>query len=118
MVTDDKSFLNLAKSFYDNHQCNSLAEFDEDINKISLMNTHFRKYEANGQANYLLLINHFVSFVNCFGIISDSLMQYKLPEHKRKINSLFVLIGHKQFNGDIEIDENFFLALQKAIKER
>lgn len=117
MITDEKSFIKTAKTFYDNSECNSLEEFEQDINKIGLMKTHFCRFSAKGTTNLQLLINHFISFVNCFGIVSNQLMKYKIcPEHHTKINSMFVMIGQLKFDGTTEIHEEFFIELQKTIK--
>jgi hypothetical protein len=81
------------------------------------MKTHFCRFDNKGTTNIQLMINHFISFVNCFGIVSEQLMKHGTPkEHHRKINSLFVMIGHKKFDGNTEIDETFFIELQNTIK--
>ena len=119
MITDEKSFILTAKTFYDNSECNSLEEFEQDINKIGLMKTHFCRFDIKGTTNFQLLINHFISFVNCFGIVSCSLMKFKIcKEHHLKINSMFVMIGQMKFDGTNEIDEEFFIALRKTINQR
>jgi hypothetical protein len=46
--------------------------------------------------------------------MSEKLLHHKLPEHETKINSLFVFIGHKPFDGTFEIDEEFFIKLRKT----
>jgi hypothetical protein len=117
VIQDEKSFIQTAKTFYDNSECNSLEEFEKDIEKIGLMKTHFSRFDLKGTTNLQLLINHFISFVNCFGIVSEQLMKFKIcPEHHLKINSMFVMIGLLKFNGTTEIDEVFFIELQKTIK--
>lgn len=116
MITNEKTFHQTAKNFYDNLECNSLDEYEDDINKINLIKTHFRRFDLRGTTNIQLLVNHFISFVNCFGSVSEKLLKFKIPQHHQKINSLFVLIGQKEFDGITEIDESFFIELKKILK--
>lgn len=117
VITDERTFHQTAKAFYDNSQCNSLDEFNEDINKIGLMKTHFCRYDLKGATNYRLLMNHFISFVNCFGLMSEELLKYRLPqEHHTKVDALYVLIGHKKFDGNTTVHEEFFAEIHKNLK--
>jgi len=116
VITNEKEFQQTAKAFYDNSECNSIEAFDDDIKKIDLLKTHFFRYDFKGTTNFQLLFNHFISFVNCFGIMSRELMMYKTPkEHHLKVNALFILIGQLKFDGTTEIDEDFFIALRKTV---
>lgn len=117
MITDEKSFQQFAKTFYDNSECNTLDEFEEDIRKIDLIKSLFFRFDERRTTNFQLLLNHFISFVNCFGIVSEQLMKHQMPkEQYLKINSLFVMIGQLKFDGTTEIDEEFFIELKKALK--
>lgn len=116
MITDEKSFQQLAKTFYNNQECNSIEEFEDDINKINLIKTHFCRFDIKGSANIRLMFNHFISFVNCFGMVSEPLMKHKIPtKHHDKINALFVVIGYKAFDGTFEINERLFIELKKNL---
>lgn len=117
MIIDDETFLKTAKTFYDNGDCNSLEEFSQDMAKIILINNHFTRYDKYGDTNFPLLLNHFISFVNCFGIISEELLKYKLNDHCNKINSLFVIIGHKKFDGTFNVQEDFFIKLKQTLQK-
>ena len=116
MITDEKTFQQYAKTFYDNSECNTLEEFEEDIKKIDLIKSLFLRFDERGTTNFQLLLNHFISFVNCFGIVSEQLMKHQIPkEQYLKINSLFVMIGQRKFDGNTEVDEQFFIELRKAL---
>lgn len=116
MIKDEKTFTRTARTFYDNSECNSIEEFYEDMSKISQIKTHFVRFDQTGTANMRLLLNHFIGFLNCFGIMSEELLKYKLDDHL-KINALFVFIGNKKFDGHLKIDEEFFIELNKKLKE-
>lgn len=119
LITDEKSFNSIAMSFYDNKECNSIDEFNDDLNKITIMKTHFVRFDNNGTTNFQLLFNHFISFVNCFGIASEAIIKYKLEsKFHKKVNVMFIIIGQKQFDGTFDIDEDFFIQIQKEIKEK
>lgn len=118
MIYDDYSFIQTAKTFYDNGDCNSLEEFETDISRIVFIGNHFNRFDRHGTTNIPLLLNHFISFINCFGFISEELLNYKLPHHFEKINSLFVFIGNKTFDGETKIDEELFIALQMNTKKK
>jgi hypothetical protein len=100
-------------------ECNSLVEFEEDINRINLIRILLGRYEAKGTTNLRLLINHFFVFVNCFGsTVSERLLKYKIPqEFHLKLNALLVHIGILKFDGETEIDEEFFLELKKESRK-
>ena len=116
MIYDNETFLRTARTFYDNGDCNSLKEFEEDVAKIVMINNHFNRFDKYGETNFPLLLNHFISFVNCFGIISEDMLKFKIPEHEQKLNALFVVIGHKRFDGTFKIQEDFFIHLKQALK--
>jgi hypothetical protein len=117
LVTDEKSFTRVAMSFYNNQQCNSIEEFEEDLAKISLIKAHFCRYQQKETTNFRLMMNHFISFVNCFGIISEELLKYKIPDiHYDKIDSLFVILGYKSFDGTVKINEKFFIDTNKGLR--
>jgi len=114
MIFDELSFDNVSRSFYNNKECNSEQEYINDVNRIAHINILFNRHDVS-DTNYSLLFNHFISFVNCFGMMSEAMLRYKLPHQEKKINSLFILIGHRQFDGTLEIDEEFFIKVKKSI---
>ena len=58
MIYDDYSFIQTAKTFYDNGDCNSLEEFEADISRIVFIGNHFNRFDRHGTTNIPLLMNH------------------------------------------------------------
>ena len=115
IIIDDISYDALTRSFYNNKECNSESEYFNDLQLISFIDTLCKRHDTDDDTNYGLLFNHFISLLNCFGIIAENMLVYKLPHHIKKINSLFILVGQKHFDGTIEIDESFFIRVKRSI---
>ena len=65
-LTED-SFLIYAVKNYQNPQCLSSNEFNEDIKILMYIKRLLRKYETTGQIKERLLINHIITLTNLFG---------------------------------------------------
>lgn len=57
-----------AAKCYDNVNCASIEEFENDLNIIVHIKKLMSRYANNGSINYRLLLNHFICFFNVFSI--------------------------------------------------
>lgn len=78
---DDTNFLNYAMRHYDNPECKSISEFQEDLNRTKYIKRLLRKYDLSGELRERLLLNHIIIFYNVFGIeAATNILFYKLEE--------------------------------------
>ena len=83
MVSDklnDDTFLLFAMHNYDNPQCHSLAEFEEDIKKFLYLKKLLSRYKNNGELRERLILNHIIVLYNIFGESATRMLFYKIDE--------------------------------------
>jgi len=70
-----------ASQVYDNPQCMSEEEFDEDLNRIKYIKRLFYRYEKTRELKLRLILNHIIILNNVFGSEGCSrLLFYKIDE--------------------------------------
>ena len=74
---DDDNFLLCAMKNYDNVQCNTLDEFNNDLYKFICIKKLIDKYRSSGNLNIRLLLNHIIILFNSFGLITVDFFRYK-----------------------------------------
>ena len=78
---NDENFMFYASQIYDNPQCLSEEEFDEDLNRIKYIKRLFYRYEKTGELKLRLMLNHIIILNNVFGSEGCSrLLFYKIDE--------------------------------------
>lgn len=77
---DDSNFLILAMKFYDNNQCFSLQEFEEDLNRFLYIKKLLNRYLIKGELKDRLIINHLIILFNLFGIATVDFLFHKLDK--------------------------------------
>ena len=77
---DDSNFLILAMKFYDNNQCFSLQEFEEDLNRFLYVKKLLNRYLVKGELKDRLIINHLIVLFNLFGIATVDFLFHKLDK--------------------------------------
>jgi len=65
---NDDNLLNYAMRHYNNPECKSIEEFQEDLTKTKYIKRLFRKYQTSGDLKERLILNHIIIFYNVFGI--------------------------------------------------
>lgn len=81
-LTQENINLYCAKS-YDNPLCYSVAEFKQDLNRVSLIKRSITKYKLKGRKhlNPRLILNHIISFTNVFSVHHGlRILFYYIPE--------------------------------------
>ena len=77
---DDSNFLIFAMKFYDNNQCFSLQEFEEDLNRFLHVKKLLNRYLIKGELKDRLIINHLIVLFNLFGIATVDFLFHKLDK--------------------------------------
>ena len=63
---NEKNYLHFAMKFYDNRQCTSVEEFNEDLNKIKYVKRLFNRFLETGELRTTLILNHLIVIYNVF----------------------------------------------------
>ena len=63
---NEKNYLHFAMKYYDNRQCTSVEEFNEDLNKIKYVKRLFNRFLETGELRTNLLLNHLIVIYNVF----------------------------------------------------
>jgi len=75
-VLDDLNIIDYAMRNYDNPQCKSLEEFEEDFNRIRYVKRLLKRYDRDGNLRERLIINHLIILSNVFSQIPASRMLF------------------------------------------
>jgi len=64
----NKNFLIYAMKYYDNPHCQGITEFHEDLDRIKHIKRLFRRYRDKKELRERLIVNHILTFTNCFSV--------------------------------------------------
>jgi len=78
---NENNFLVYAMHHYDNPQCHSLAEFEEDLKKFLYLKKLLSRYKNNGELRERLILNHIIVLYNIFGDSTTKMLFHKIEEH-------------------------------------
>lgn len=78
-LTED-NFLLYAMHHYDNPQCHSISEFEEDLKKILYLKKLLSRYKNNNELRERLILNHIIVLYNIFGDAATNMLFYKIEE--------------------------------------
>ena len=81
---------------YDNPECKSMVEFEEDFNRCVYLKRLFRKYHKTGELKERLILNHLITFYNVFGInAATKILFYKIePELHHILKTFLVYLNY------------------------
>ena len=77
---NDANFLIYAMHNYDNPQCHSLAEFEDDLKKFIYLKKLIYRYKNAGELRERLILNHIIVLYNIFGEATTKMLFYKIEE--------------------------------------
>ena len=118
---NDNTFLLVAMHHYDNMQCTSIAEFEEDLKRFGYLKKLFSRYKENNDLKERLIINHIIVLYNLFGIVTTELLFFKIDKQHWDILVTFLVYLNKmpdsvpEFNiniNDINLDETVLDSLR------
>lgn len=77
---NESNFLLYAMHHYDNPQCHSLAEFEEDMKRFLYLKKLLSRYKNNGELRERLILNHIIVLYNIFGDDTTRMLFYKIEQ--------------------------------------
>ena len=93
---NEENFLLYAIKNYDNPECKSMAEFEEDLSRFVYLKRLFRKYHKTGELKERLILNHLITFYNVFGVqAATKILFYKIePELHYVLKTFLVYLNY------------------------
>ena len=121
----EDTFELFAARYYDNPECFTRKEFDDDLNRFKYLKRIFRKYKKSGKMDdksIRLALNHIILILNVWGVpAGSSLLFFKIepPLHSMLRTFLIYLQScPKTVNGintlDIQVDQYLVDKLRKV----
>ena len=123
---NDNNFLLFAMNHYDNPQCHSLEEFDEDLKKFLYLKKLITRYRKDNDLKERLILNHIIVLYNVFGQNATRMLFYKIDKDYWDVLVTFLLyLGHMPETlpeygvvlSDIKLDEKVIAVLRKLTNE-
>lgn len=88
---NDNTFLIVAMKHYDNSQCTSMAEFEEDLKRFGYLKKLFGRYKDNGELKERLILNHLTILYNLFGVVTTELLFFKIDRQYWEVLATFLV---------------------------
>lgn len=79
LLTED-NFLTYAMHHYDNSQCYSLEEFNDDLKRFLYLKKLFSRYKHECDLKENLILNHLIVIYNIFGDSATNMLFFKIEE--------------------------------------
>jgi hypothetical protein len=107
---------------YDNPQCASLTEFDEDLKKFLYLKKLFTRYKKNDELKERLILNHLIVLFNLFSDAAVNMLFYKIDKEDWGILATFLVYiqrmpetvpGTATKSTDLILDQRIITELRK-----
>ena len=118
----DENFLVYAMHNYDNPQCHSLTEFEEDVKRFLYLKKLFSRYRNDGELRERLILNHIIVLYNIFGVSTTRMLFHKIDPLNWHILVTFLVYLERMPEdiaeygivlSDIKLDERIISTLRK-----
>lgn len=88
---NEQNFLLIAMHYYDNSQCTSLVEFEEDLKRFGYLKKLFGRYVDNNDLKERLILNHIIVLHNLFGVVTPELLFFKIDKQYWNVLITFLI---------------------------
>ena len=79
-VLNEDNFLTYAMNHYDNTQCYSLEEFNDDLKRFLYLKKLFSRYKNECDLKENLILNHLIVIYNIFGEHATNMLFFKIDK--------------------------------------
>ncbi len=120
-LTDD-NFILYAMRHYDNPQCHTIQEFEEDLKRFLYIRKLLNRYKKEGELRERLILNHVVVLYNLFGDAVTNMLFFKIDRQDWPALVPFLVYinrmpdtieQHSIKSSDIQLDQIVIAALRK-----
>jgi hypothetical protein len=80
MILNDDNFLLYAMNHYDNPQCHSIDEFEDDVKRFLYVKKLFSRYRNSDELRERLILNHIIVLYNVFGDHVTNMLFFKIEQ--------------------------------------
>lgn len=116
MKLNDDNFILYAMHHYDNPQCHSVQEFEEDLKRFLYLKKLFSRYKLNNELRERLILNHIIVLYNLFGDSTTEMLFHKIEEEYWPALTTFLVYINRipeERIGEISIDDHIASVLRK-----
>jgi len=122
MKLNDGNFLLYAMHHYDNPQCHSVQEFEEDLKRLLYLKKLFSRYKSSAELRERLILNHIIVLYNLFGDALTKMLFLKIDEEDWPILVTFLVYLNRMPDeieecgiklSNIVLDKDVVIALRK-----
>lgn len=78
-LTED-NYIQYCMNHYDNPQCHSVREFEDDLNRIIYLQRLFTRYKENNELRERLILNHLIVLFNLFNDNTINILFFKIDK--------------------------------------
>ena len=113
-----KNFQAFALKHYDDPQCESLEDFQEDLRRFRYLNRLLHRYHNNGEMRERLMLNHLICLFNVFGYDPCMrMLEFKIKDKSywTSIKTMLLYLGY--VSEDWETDISLDLKLADRLRE-
>lgn len=93
MILSDETFMLYAAKYYDNPQCTSMEEFEDDLKRFQYLKRLFNRYYNTGELKDRLILNHIIILYNCFGTYATPMLFMKLEESHSSLKPFIIKLN-------------------------
>ena len=113
MVLNDNNCVLYAMKHYDNPQCFSTEDFEEDMKRFVYLKKLLSRHSSGGELKHRLILNHIIIIHNIFGEAANNLLFFKINKEYWDILATFLvylnkmpdyLSEHQLYLSDIKLD--------------
>ena len=88
---NEDNYIFFAIKYYNNPQCTTREEFDEDLKRFKYVKKLIRKYLNTGVLKHHLILNHLIILFNVFNDATVPLLFYKIESNCWPVLKSFLL---------------------------
>lgn len=120
-ITED-NFLLHAMHHYDNQQCHTLEEFEEDLKRFLYIRKLLNRYKKDGDLKHRLILNHIIVLYNLFGDALTDMLFFKVEKEYWPVLITFLVYLNRMPDhvddygiklSEISLDQTVISALRK-----
>ena len=112
----EENFLLYAMRHYDNQQCHTLQEFEEDLKRFLYLRKLLNRYKKDGDLKDRLILNHIIVLYNLFGDAMTDMLYHKIEEEYWPALTTFLVYLNRipeDKMSKVVLDKNIVDALRK-----
>lgn len=116
MTLNEDNFLLFAMHCYDNAQCHTVQEFEEDLKRFQYLRKLLKRYKKDGELRERLILNHIIVLFNLFGEGTTDMLFLKIEEEYWPTLATFLLYLNRiseEKASMLSLDQTIVTALRK-----